>query len=95
MGRNRLNYFCAVGVAVLFCLLVVMYMHERKQRAERAEENRQTAARVEAEAGQHKAAVSEIRQVSSVGETKRWRGISTERSLHLWIIKSMRPFFQS
>lgn len=60
MGRNRLNYFCAVGVAVLFCLLVVMYMHERKQRAVKAEENRQIAARVEAEQGQHKAAIAEI-----------------------------------
>lgn len=60
MPKNRLNYFCAAGVVVLFCLLVVMYVQERKQRAVRAEENRQIAARVEEENGRRKGAVEEI-----------------------------------
>ena len=60
MPKNRLNYFCAAGVVILFCLLVVMYVHERKQRAVRAEENQQIAARIEEENGQRKGAVEEI-----------------------------------
>ena len=60
MPKNRLNYLCAAGVVVLFCLLVVMYVQERKQRAVRAEENRQIAARVEEENGRRKGAVEEI-----------------------------------
>lgn len=60
MSGKRLNIICAAGVLVLFLLLVIMYMHERSQRAARIEENRKTAARIEAEAAQRGEAVEEI-----------------------------------
>ena len=60
MSGKHLNKICAASVAVLFLLLVIMYMHERSQRAARIEENRQMAARIEAEAAQRGEVVEEI-----------------------------------